>query len=616
VTNAAATIGNYTLTVVNPDGGTTAAGASFAVTGNQISALSPSALTVPVSGTSTSTVTINGSGFEAGATASLGTCPGVTFVANSTSVAGDSSATFQVSVAAGTTPVQCGVTVTNTAPGNGASSVAVNGLGIGEASALSPVITSSSLSGSPGLVAGAPSSAIVFTGEGFSPYTTPLAYSEYGTANTHDAHATISGCVASGGTSLTCSVAAASNTVAGAHTALLENATASASLSNAFSVAGPTITSASPSGLAAGAPIGTTVALTGTGFTNTLLGTVGSGPLAGNFDYVSPTLVNFIVTTSPSIADASDTLSVYEVNTYGATTYSAPVTLSVGAAPSISSVTYPTGTSGVGVGATSRAVTINGTGLTAGATVTNFVSIGNVADTHVSATVTSVNTAGTQATLSVSVTAGDTSAIDGYVLTNTNGGTVTVIPLAPAGLVLDAAPTITAVSPATPPAASTNTFVVTGSGFVTGAVASLTATGTCAPTTWMSATSLSVVCTLGTSSSSPDALVVTNPDGGSATSAAILAAKSVTPPPATFKVSHVVGIAVHGRTMRLAVVGSGFVGAPTVTANASGVIVRDVSDNGTVLRILVTTPKNLRGVHTFTLRLKNGKTARVNYRTI
>jgi hypothetical protein len=254
-----------------------------------------------------------------------------------------------------------------------------------------------------------------------------------------------------------------------------------------------------------------------------------------------------------------------------------------------------------------------------GAVLSNFVGLANAADSHVSATITAVNAAGTQATAAVTITAGDTSAIDGYTLTNPNGGAVSAIALAPAGLVIDAAPTITAVSPATALASTTNTLSLTGTGFAPGAVIALSSDGTCAPATSVTPTSLSVVCTLGAAGTSPVTLVVTNPDGGSAVSTTILAAAVVTPPPPvrTFTLTRVAGVALRGRTMHLAIIGSGIYGAPRVVSNVAGVRVRDVSDNGRVLVIIVTTNKLVaRGTHVLTLTLANGKSARVRYRTI
>ena len=613
--SASATIGTYTVTVTNPDGGTSTSGPIFSATGNAITSVSPSAVAVPATGTATDTLTLTGYGFESGATVSLGTCPGVAVVANSTTVASATSATFQVTVASGTLPTQCDVTITNTAPGNGDSSIAPAALGIGKASALAPVITSSSLTTGAAIVAGAPATTITFTGSGFSSFTTPLAYTELA-AGTHDHDATLSGCVADpSGLTITCDIAAASGVVTGAHTALLENGSATASLANAFTVSGPSITSASPSGLVTGAPVGTVVALTGTGFTNTLQGSVATGPLAGTFEYVSPTNANFVVTTSPTIADATDSLIVSTTDSYGATTYSAPFALDVSAAPTISSITYAAGTSGVGVGAKAQPITINGTGLAAGATVTGFTNASAVADPNVTITVTGVNVAGTQATATVAVAAGDTNTLDGFTFTNANGGSVKIPALAPTGLVIDAAPTITAVSPAKAVASSTNTLSVTGTGFATGATVALSSDGTCAPATAFTATSFSVVCTIGAASTTPVTLVVTNPDGGTAVSAPILSATSVVTPPA-FKVLRVVGVAAAGRTVRIALVGSGFYAAPRVTSNVAGSRVRDVADSGRVLRLLITTPARVRGAHVLTIRLANGKTARIGYRVV
>ena len=281
--SASATIGTYTVTVTNPDGGTTTSGAIYTATGNAITSVSPSAVAVPGSGSATDTLTLTGSGFESGATVTLGTCPGVAVVANSTSVISATSATFQVTVAAGATPAQCDVVITNTSPGNGDSSIAPAALGIGMASALAPVITASSLSTGAALVAGAPATTITLTGSGFSSFTTPVVYTELADG-THDAHVALSGCAADpSGLTITCNIAAASGVTAGAHTVLLENGSAVTSFANAFTVSGPAITAASPTGLVAGAPVGTTIALTGSGFTNTLQGSVAYRPSSGYF---------------------------------------------------------------------------------------------------------------------------------------------------------------------------------------------------------------------------------------------------------------------------------------------------------------------------------------------
>ncbi len=93
---------------------------------------------------------------------------------------------------------------------------------------------------------------------------------------------------------------------------------------NAFTVAGPTITSASPTGIAVGAPVGTVVALTGTGFNPTTTCTVTAGAatgLTGICQYVSATTEDFVVTGSPSVASNTTNptfLVVKSVDAYGA----------------------------------------------------------------------------------------------------------------------------------------------------------------------------------------------------------------------------------------------------------------------------------------------------------
>lgn len=623
VTHGPATPGTYTVTVVNADGGSFTSGPIFSVVGNEITTLSPSALASPAA-TTTTTVTVVGGGFQSGATLTLGTCAGVTL--GTPTVTSSSTITVPVTVAAAAATTRCDLTVANSAVGdNGASFKATGALGIGEGSYLAPVITASSLSSASALVAGAPSTTITFTGQGFSQFTAPTTSTD--AQGNADAAAAITGpCLASSaGTSLTCTIAIASGVTAGAHSANLQNTAgyvpSTGSFANAFTVDGPSVTAATPAALAAGAAIGTVVNLTGTGFNNTTTGVVahanppGTGVLAGVFQYVSATSENFVVTTSPTTADNGDTLQVTSVDAYGAAEKSIPFAIGVNAAPTESSVTYAAGTSGVGVGATAQTVTINGTGFQAGATVTKFTNAAGAADANVTAKVTAVNQYGTALTVSIAIAAGDTNTIDGFTVTNPDGGTATALAVAPAGLVIDAAPTVTAVSPSTATPSATNAFTLTGTGFQAGAVVTASSNGTCGVATVASATSLTVSCTLGAAGTSDVTLVVTNPDGGTATSATVLPAQTAPPKP-TFHVSAVHGVARHGKTVTLLIVGTGFYGQPKVTSNAKGVRAVVTKDNGKVLTVRVTTPMNVRGWHTFTVRNPNGKTGKVNYRTV
>jgi len=607
---AQATPGTYTVTVTNADGGSSTSGALFDVIGNEITAVSPSAIVPSATLSVTATLTISGNGFESGAAVSFGTCPGLTPVANSTQTTTGGTITTSVTIAAGTSAEQCSVTVTNSGTGgNGASFVATNGLGIGEASNTPPSITASSLSTATPIVAGAPSTTVTFTGTGFSPYTVAGA-TLVGSNSAVDGDAVIntaaSACIAnSSGTSLTCPIVINSGATAGAHTATLVNDTRAGYFPSAFIVDGPSVTSSLPASLAIGTPIGTVIALTGTGFNNTS-GLVGSGitgstGLAGVLQYSSATAENLVVTASPTSVGVA-TFSLQTIDAYGATEVSAPFQLAVGPAPSVSSVTYAAGTSGVGVGATAQTITINGTHFLTGATVTAFTGATGTADTAVTAKVTAVNNLGTQITATIAITSPDTNTIDGFTVTNPDGGVVKALAVAPAGLVIDAAPTVSAVSPASGLASSSNAFTITGTGFKAGAVVSATSDGTCSAATVVSATSITVACTLGAPQATAVSLVVTNLDGGSATSATVLAAATTKPPAKPFRVIRVGGHAVVGRTVSVTIIGTGFHGQPHITSTAPGTKAIVSHDNGTRLVVRVTTRATTKpGVKVFTV---------------
>jgi hypothetical protein len=242
--------------------------------------------------------------------------------------------------------------------------------------------------------------------------------------------------------------------------------------------------------------------------------------------------------------------------------------------------------------------------------VTKFVNASGTADPNVTATVTKVTP--TQITATLAVTAPDTNATVGYTVTNTDGGTVSVPATLAGAITLGAGPTITSVTPATGAAGATTAFTVAGTGFQTGAVVSLTpANGTCGTATVVSATSITVSCTLGQPSSVATDLVVTNPDGGSATSTTAVLAAAATK--SAFKVGAVHGAAVAGKTVVITISGSGFYGQPKITSNAAGSKFGVTKDTGKVLTVRVTTKKGVRGEHTLTVRLANGKSGKANY---
>ncbi|MGC2173888.1 MAG: IPT/TIG domain-containing protein [Acidimicrobiales bacterium] len=610
---AQATPGTYTVTIENPDGGSSTSGALFTVIGNEVSTVSPSAIPNAAT-TSPIPITINGNGFDSTATVTFdGACADATL--GTPLVTSSSSISDTISLSAAPGLEQCSILVTNV--DTGASFEGVDAIGVGEASDVAPVITASSLSASAAILAGAPSTLITLTGTGFSSFTT-AGPTLVGATSAIDPDAVITqtagACIAnSAGTSLTCPIVVNSGATAGAHTAVLVNDTAKGEFPGAFIVDGPAITSAAPAALAIGAPIGTVVALTGTGFNNTSAfvgaGITGSTGLAASLQYSSATTENLVVTSSPT-AIGNATFAIQTTDAYGAAEVSAPFVLPVQGAPSVSSITYVTGTTGVGVGATAQPVTINGTGFLTGATVSAFTNASGTADSAVKFTVTSVNNLGTQIVGTVAITSPDTNTIDGYTVTNTNGGTAKALAVAPAGLVIDAAPTISAVSPVSATPSSTNAFTITGTGFESGAAVTLSSDGTCGAATVASATSITVSCTLGAASATAVTLSVSNPDGGTATSGTILAA---TKPAPSFHVGAVHGSAVSGKTVTLTVSGTGFYGQPHVTSTAAGSKIGVTKDTGTLLTLRVTTRAHVSGEHTFTITLANGKSGKANY---
>ncbi len=615
ITGATEAAGTYNVTVVNPDGGTTVDAGALTVIPYGITSVTPSAI-VGVATLTNTVVTIAGAGFEPGATVSLTGCgeaDGVTPLAIS-SVVSATSITATVPET-GTPPELCGLTISNptiAAGGNNATYSLPGALGISEASTVAPTITATNATSATALVPGAAATTVTLTGTGFSQYSSAAAFVGTGVVG---GGVTLNNPVGNTGTSITFNVLAVTGATAGPFNVVVSN---TAAASNAFPaavfVAGPTITSQTPVGLAVGAPVGTVVTLTGTGFTSTDTGVVtdNGGVLQGIFTYVSATTINLVITVSPTAADQTGPPSLVVSQQPGPSVSSPSFTMKIDAAPVvIGSLTYAAGTD-VGVGAVAQTVTINGTGFAAGATVGTFINGNSVADPNVTATVTSINLAGTQIKATISIKAPDTNIADGYSVTNTDGG-VAKVPAGLSALIIGAGPTITSVSPATGAASATTAFTITGTGFQTGASVAASSDGTCGSATVVSATSITVSCTLGAATATPVTLAVTNVDGGSASSTAVLVA---TAPVVTFHVGATHGTAVVGKTVTLTISGTGFSGQPKITSSAAGVKAVVSHDTGKLLTVKVTVAATGKaGEHTFTVRLSNGSSGRTNYAT-
>jgi hypothetical protein len=613
--SAAASLGTYSVTVANPDGGSVTEAAFFTVT-NGIQEVSPSAVPGSVAA-SNYTAVLSGSGFEANSAAGAitvqgnATCTGeITGVTEGAVTNNTAAFTFTET---GTTTAECTVTINNPAVGgNGLSYTSAAGaLAIGEASTVAPIVTGATAPTTPIAVGPASSTTpVTLTGAGFS---------QYSQLTSNAAHIEFNATTASTGTTITAPVEVLSGAAAGAtdvevyNTSVLDE---SAPLANGFTVAGPEVTSSSPAAIAVGAPYGTVVTLTGTGFNSTTTGTVsGISTAAGIVSYTSATTMTVTITSGPVAGDVAAGLTVNLTQSSATGNVVTSFVIPVDPAPTVTNVTYPVGApTEVGVGSAGTTVYINGTGFETGATVTKFVNASGAADANVTGTVTKVTPS--QLTVTIAVKAPDTNASVGYTVTNTDGGTAPVSANAAGAILLGAGPTITSITPATGAAGATTSFTVVGTGFEAGAVVTLSpANGTCGTATVTSATSITVSCTLGSPSSVATDLVVTNPDGGSAVGATpVLAAAK--PPVAAFKVGAVHGTAVAGKWSVITISGTGFYGQPKITSNAAGSKFGVTKDTGKSLTVRVWTKKGISGEHTLTVHLASGKSGKANYKIV
>jgi len=611
--SAAASLGTYAVTVANPDGGSVTEAAFFTVT-NGIQEVSPSAVPGSVAA-SNYTAVLSGSGFEANSAAGAitvqgnATCTGE--ITNVTEGAVTNNTAAFSFTETGTTATECTVTINNPAVGgNGLSYTSAAGaLAVGEASTVAPIVTGATAPTTP--IAVGPNTSttpVTLTGAGFS---------QYSQLASNAADIEFNATTASTGTTITAPVEVLSGAAAGATDVEVYNTSAllyeSAPLADGFNVAGPEVTSSSPAAIAVGAPYGTVVTLTGTGFNSTTTGVVtGISTAAGIVSYTSATTMTVTITSGPVAGDVAAGLLVSLTQSSATGNVVTSFVIPVDPAPTVTTLTYPTGApTDVGVGSAGTTVYINGTGFETGATVTKFVNASGAADANVTGTVTKVTPS--QLTVTIAVKSPDANASVGYTVSNTDGGTASVAANVAGSILLGAGPTITSITPATGAAGATTSFTVVGTGFEAGAVVTLVpANGTCGTATVASATSLTVSCTLGSPSSVATDLVVSNPDGGSATGATPVLAAAAAPKPA-FKVGSVHGSAISGKWAVITITGTGFYGQPKITSNAAGSKFGVTKDTGKSLTVRVWTKKGISGEHTLTVHLASGKSGKANY---
>jgi len=564
-----ATVGTYTVSVNNPDGGSVTSAALFTVTGPSITAITPGSIAIPALGAATTStvVTVTGTGFVNGAYVTL-TSPGsgvgptgpspVTFI-SATQVS------FTVTVANTASAHVEGFTITN--PDGSAATAAASatglGLGIGEANYAQPTITGVT---GPALSVGN-SGAISITGTGFGPAGSPVAVSFTNNLGAADGNLACTSPVVISDTQISCVVTASTGVFTGLHGVVVTARVASANFANGVTVTGGlTISSITPSVIVANQQ--TTFVIMGSGFASTNYYNINGAGWANSstvFTYVSSSEVKITATLT---APGTETIGLADAST---PSYQSVVSVSVGGiVPSVTSVTYPASTTDVGLGATAVPVVINGTGFLTGAT------IADTTQSSVTFTVTSVTPTSISATVTVPATA--MFKTDSITVTNTNGGVSGAF-----NFVIGAGPGASSAS-----AASTGALSVSPSASVlAGATKTLTLSSTGGVfATGVKVTSSSALLTVGTVAINADGtlsvpvtaismtgtnnvgatLTVKNPDGGTAS-----VALTVNPGPT---VAGTYYVPTFSTNVQLVVSGTGFeTGMTASSANSDYTVV-------------------------------------------
>ena len=538
--------GTRVITVTNGDGSIATSGSIFTVNAAPtVTAVSP---TSRGQGATSQNLTVSGTGFESGATATFSNT-GITV--NSTTYVSATSLTVKVTIAGNATVGSGTITVMNPDDGSATSGsiFTVN-------TAPSPVSVSPS-----SLNQGAISQTLTLTGTGFvSGATTTFS----GTGITVNSTTFVNS------TTLTVNVTIAGGATVGSSTITVTNPDAGNSTSGSiFTVnAAPTITGVSPASRDQGA-VSQNLTVTGTDFVNgASLATVFSGTLitVNSTTYVNSTTLTVNVSISSSAATGTRTFTVTNGDRSTATSGSI---FTVSGAPTVTAVS-PTSR---GQGATNQTLTITGTNFVSGATTafsTNGITVNS----------TTFNSA-TSLTVNVSISGSATPGTRTITVTNGDGSTATSGSI----FTVNAAPTVTAVSSTSRgEGATAQNLTVTGTGFQSGATTTFSGTGiTVNSTTFVNATTLTVNVTIGGSATvGTSTITVTNPDAGSATSGSIFTVNAAPTVTAVSPTSRDAGAV----SQSLTVTGTGFVSGATTSFSGSNITVNSTTFvNATTLTV-------------------------------
>jgi hypothetical protein len=538
--SAGAPTGARNLTITNPDKGTTTCTGCFTVNAiPSVTSVSPDALG---QGATAVDVTITGTGFQDGATASFS---GTGITVNDTTFVSATELTANITISGTATQGTRNVTVTNPDAGTPATCTACFTVN------LKPTATSVTPNT---LGQGAQDQDLVITG---------TAFQDGAVVSFSGAGITVNETTFDSSTTLTVNVSIASGATTGARDVVVTNPDEGtpAICSGCFTVAtGPTVTDVSPAAAANTGPVNVTI--TGTGFAPGATVTLeqdGQPDITGTSVTVdSPTTIH---ATFNITGAAPGDWDVRVTNTDEGSGVCVACFTVAGSQPTITSVDP----SSRGQGATDQDITITGTNFAMGADVTfsgTGITVNDVQFVDTTELIVNIDVSPTATTGPRDVTVTNTDD-----LSATCTGCFTV----------NAKPTATAVQPSSRGQGAANqNLTVSGTNFQSGAAVTFSGTGiTVNGTTFNSATSLTVnVSIAGNAPATSRDVTVTNPDGG--TPAVCTACFTVNAAPTATDVQPDT-VAQGAVNQTLTVVGTNFQSGATVTFSGTGITVHQTT---------------------------------------
>jgi hypothetical protein len=468
---ANAATGARDVTVTNTNGGTGSCAGCFTV--NPPPTVTSASPNNRAQGAVSQSITLTGTGFRSGATASFS---GTGITVNSTTFNSATQLTANITISAGASTGSRSITVTNAdggTPGTCVGCFTVNP---------APTITAVS----PIFATRSQSLNVTITGTNFVA----------GASANFGAGITVSSTTVDSATQITASITVGSTATLGTYNVTVNNTDAgSATCLSCFNVGlQPTLTSASPSAAGRGAT-NLNVTLTGTNFANGLTASFSGTGITVNsttFNTSTSATVNITVSTGANLGARDITVT----NTNGGTTTCAGCFTVL--APATVTSASP---NNAGQGATLN-VSVTGTNFIAGAGV-------SFSGTGITVNSTTVNST-TSLTANVSIASTATTGLRNLTVTNGDGQQVTCSNC----FTVNPGPTITSVSPSAFSWKTNTTVTITGTNFNAG-VAVTSPGGTVTNVTRVSSTQITAVLNYQTKGSFD--ITVTNTDGGTTT---------------------------------------------------------------------------------------------------